>query len=77
MTEWYKATTIKEIFWKGQVYRSGEKIKIIKEDVAVLSDAGVIGLIEKIVPEVSIESAVQSIPENQAVKKRRGRKPIN
>ena len=73
MPNWYKATCIKEIYWHGDTYRQGDSIKIIEEDVRILSDAGVIGDMKKIQnPENNIEQAVIEPPENQM--KRYGRK---
>lgn len=78
MTKWYKAITMKEIYWKGQTYRSGDEIKLIENDVVILTDAGIIGAIEKIESKTRKEFAVKDVQENQkVVHKKRGRKPKN
>ncbi len=71
MINWYKAICIKEIYWHGDTYRQGDSIKIIEEDVRILSDAGVIGDVKKIQIAI-VEQAVIEPPENEM--KRYGRK---
>jgi S1-C subfamily serine protease len=61
------AICTREIYWKGKTYRSGDIIKITKEDAYILFNAGVIGNVK--------EFAVREAPEN-AMKMHRGkRKP--
>ncbi len=61
------AICLKEIFWKGKTYRSGDFIKITKENAYILVNAGVIGDVK--------EFAVREAPENASVPHKRGRKP--
>jgi len=65
MPNWYKATCMKEIYWKGKTYRIRDKINIIEDDVYILTNAGVIGGIKKIQPENRVEFAVEKAPENR------------
>ena len=71
---WYKATCLKEIYWKGKTYRSGDTINIIEEDVRILMQAGVVGGARKIQEK---EFAVREVPENAMKTHRKGRKKGN
>lgn len=70
MPIWYSATLMKEIYWKGQTYRSGDKISVTEEDMRILNSASIVGDIRKI---QETEFAVREAPEN-AKKTHRGRK---
>jgi hypothetical protein len=69
----YEAVCIKEIYWKGKTYVSGDKIKILEPAMHTLFSAGVIGAMKKIPNE--LECAVKEAPENamQIHGKQRGR----
>lgn len=72
MTTWFTATCIKEIYWHGETYRQGDQVKLLEEDMKILSDAAVIGDVKKInVPD--IEHAIRQAPENEM--KQYGRRP--
>jgi hypothetical protein len=58
----YEAVCIKEIYWKGKTYVSGDKIKILEPAMHTLFSAGVIGAMKKIPNE--LECAVKEAPEN-------------
>jgi len=68
---WYKATCLKEIYWKGKIFRMYDKIKVASDDIEILRNAGVIGDIKKI---NDVEFAVKKAPENakRTYKKRKG-----
>ncbi len=64
MTTWFNATCTKEIFWHGETHKQGDQIKILEEDMRILSEAAVIGDIKKIhIPD--IEQAIREAPENE------------
>ena len=69
----YRATLMKEIYWKGQTYRSGDKIKVVEEDMRILNGASIIGDIRKI---QETEFAVKEPPEN-AMKPHRRKRSAN
>lgn len=65
--KFYKATCTKEISWpekNGRTYRQDDTIIVSADDIQILSEAGVIGDIRKMVAEV--ETAVIEAPENAA-----------
>ena len=71
----YEAVCVKEIYWKGKTYRIGTPIKLYKDDMHTLFNAGVIGNMKKILPDNGKEYAIREAPETamQAHGKQRGR----
>ncbi len=62
MRKWYKAKTLKEIFYQGKTYRQGSDIKVTGDDVKLLVNAGVIGAVEELELDKK-EYAIKDEPE--------------
>lgn len=65
MPRWCKATALKEIYWLGKTYRTGDSIHVTEEDSRILMEANVIGDLQKM-KDPQIEMAVKEDPENMA-----------
>lgn len=63
-SRFYKATCTKEIYWAGKTYSQNDPIIVAADDVQILSEAGVIGDIRKMVS--GVELATVEAPENAA-----------
>jgi len=57
----YSAECLKEIYWKGRIYCTSDKIKVNANDLEILRGAGVIGGIKRLSDK---EFAVKKAPEN-------------